>query len=86
MKYWSESNGQRAYIYSEDWITPDYSLKFDKNKEYKMLIDRDVLAGLGGKYVFSRCKISNSKELEFDYLGTWNDSKNYYEISVYYIK
>ena len=24
---------------------PDYSLEFDKNKEYKMLIDRDVLAG-----------------------------------------
>lgn len=84
-KYWLESNGQRAYVYSEDWNMPDYSLKFDKNKEYKMLIDRDVLAGLGGKYVFSRCKISNSKELEFDYLGTWNDNRNHYEISVYYI-
>lgn len=86
MKYWHDSNGQRAYIYSEEWIFPDFQKDYAAMGEVDMLIEPDILRELGGEYVFSRVKIKNADDLGFEYINTWSDDRGIYDISVYRIQ
>jgi hypothetical protein len=81
MEYWKESNGQRAYIYSTEWVHPDYG--YLSVKSIDMLIDPEILRELGGKYILSNTTISNAEELGFEYLGTWYGDNKVYNIRVY---
>lgn len=86
MEYWRSSNGQRAYVYSEEWIFPDLQYDYAGMGEVDMLINPDILRELGGKYVFSRVKIKNADDLGFEYINTWSDDRGIYDISVYRIQ
>ena len=78
--YWQSSNGQRALIYPSSVEQSDSESVIDD----AMLIDRDVLRELGGKYVISNYQILNANDLNFEYLGTWkNDNFPQYTLVVY---
>ena len=89
LEYWQVSNGQRAYIYSTEWLFPDYKTDYEGIADYEgigetdMLIHPEILEELGGEYVLSNVPIKNADELGFDYLGTWSDESTVYRINVY---
>ena len=85
MSYWQASNGQRAYLYSRDWLFPDYSIDYEAIGEADLLINPDVLRELGGKYVVSNITIRNADELGLQYLGVWSDAESKYIIRVYLV-
>jgi len=49
----------------------------------RLYIDGDMFRSLGGKYLFSRIKISNEKELGFTLKGTYTQEESPYTIYVY---
>ena len=77
MNYWRNTNGQRAYIYTTEFLIES------STDSHPMLIEPDILRKLGGKYILSKVKIENANELNFEYLGTWDDEHFNYHIIVY---
>ena len=49
----------------------------------RLHIDGEMCRRLGGKYLFSRIKISNEKELGFTLTGTYTQEESPYTIYVY---
>ena len=85
MQYWQASNGQRAYLYSREWVFPGSWIDYEAIGESDLLIDPMVLRELGCKYVLSNIDIKNADELGLQYVGLWSDSESQYSIRVYYI-
>jgi len=82
LNYWYDSNGQRAYIYSDKWkLCPDYNLGYKKLGDVDMLINPDILKELGCKYVFSRVPVGNYKQLGLKNIKSYHD--NVYDLYVY---
>lgn len=73
--------GARAYIFSKDIDYQPYRQM--KTNEGKLLINMDVFKEMGGKYIFSRVKITNAEELDIVELGAYTDEKSPYTIWVY---
>lgn len=76
-----DSWGGRAYIYSDE-ISYNPS-KIMSKEEANMNIDPDIFREMGGKYVFSRVRISNAKALSLDIVGIYTDEFSPYTIHVY---
>ena len=76
-----ESYGGRAYIFSEDVSYTPY--RTSDITEAVMLIDSDVFREMGGKFVFSRVRITNFDELQLQKLGIYEDEESPYTIYVY---
>lgn len=79
--HYFDSWGGRAYIFSKDVGYGPYR-KSDVS-EADMLIDPEVFREMGGKYVFSRVRVTNSRSLRLEELGAFTDEKSPYTIWVY---
>ncbi len=73
--------GGRAYVFSDDL---GYSpVKILPVIESNLNIDQDVFHKMGGKYIFSRVKISNARELGLTEVNEFSDGNFAYTIFVY---
>ena len=73
--------GGRAYVFSS-------TAAFDATRnmrceEAALVMDSEVFRQVGGKYVFSRVRVSNAEELGFDLIGIFTHKETPYEIYVY---
>lgn len=75
--------GARAYIYSgsdENTYQPVRNLTL---QDESLQIDTKAFKALGGKYIFSRVKITNQEELKLSLVGSYMDETSPYTIYVY---
>lgn len=81
-KYWKQSNGIRAYMYSGG-----YKKIYDIGEidEYHLEVNMDILRELGAKYIFSRVKITNASECGLEKMGKWHMDEYKYTIYVYLV-
>lgn len=84
---WARDNfdnwGARAYLYSasgENTTLPYRNLELE---DQNLSIDLQAFKDLGGKYIFSRVKISNQQELGLSLKGTYFGDNSPYVIYVY---
>lgn len=83
--YWDFAAGARAYLWSLDWdfLAPK---NFDM-VETKLIIDADAFKEMGGKYIFSRVRITNSRELGLSLINSiYADEESPYIVYVYCVK
>lgn len=73
--------GGRAYIFSNE--VTYRSVRTMNVLEAPMLIDPLAFERMGGKWVFSRISITNSTELNMNFIGVYIDPTSPYEIYVY---
>ncbi|WP_293961441.1 DUF6044 family protein [uncultured Fusobacterium sp.] len=79
-KYFDAWSG-RAYIYSKDiGYEP---IKEIEQKEINLNIDKKQFFLLGGKYIFSRAKIKNFKELNLKFINSYSEESSPYIIYLY---
>ena len=81
-KYFDDWGG-RAYVFSTD--VGYSSVKDMAVKESNLYIDMEVFRNMGGKYIFSRVKISNAKEVGLSEVKVFSDRNYAYTIFVYKI-
>lgn len=74
-----DRSGSRAYVNGVSYA-PVADLDVS---EADIHIDSDKFSQLGGKYIFSRVKISNADEMSFRLLGAWSGNDSPYTIYVY---
>lgn len=74
-----DRNGIRAYIYGIEY-SPIADLGVS---EADIHINSEKFTQMGGKYIFSRVKISNAEELGFNALGVYQNDASPYTIYVY---
>ena len=74
--YW----GCRAYMFSDDAGT---TVKRSAPDSLTLRMDPEAFARLGGRYVFSRTRIANSRELGLALAGTFSDPASPYVIHLY---
>ena len=73
--------GGRVYLFSKETaFTPVRSFDVE---EAPLRINSEVFKEMKGKYIFSRIKISNYKELCFDFINKYKEENSPYEIYVY---
>lgn len=73
--------GGRAYVYPViGTYEPVRVMPYEAEDIY---FDPDVFAEMGGKYVFSRVKISNAEEMDLELQGIYQNEKSPYVIHVY---
>lgn len=81
--YWESSSGVRAYIWSPEWdfVTPkDFQLT-----EAELFLDMKVFKEMGGKYIISRVKITNSDKLGLSLINSaYTDQESPYTVYVYF--
>ena len=75
--------GARAYLYSGSGENTWNAVRTMATADDRLYIDGDMFRRLGGKYLFSRIKISNEKELGFTLTGTYTQEESPYTIYVY---
>lgn len=76
--------GGRIYAYIDG-----YSVEPDKEKnieEKELLINTEAFEELGGKYILSRCKISNAEELNLKLYLDMDSEDSIYHVFVYTIE
>ena len=74
-----DKGGSRAYIYGINYApTADLGVS-----EADIHIDSEKFTQMGGKYIFSRVKITNAEELGFNVLGVYQNDASPYTIYVY---
>lgn len=79
-EYFNEWGG-RAYIYP---VTGTYDpVRIMPHEEEPIYFDLNIFKEMGGKYVFSRVKISNAGEMCLELRGVYQDQKSPYTIYVY---
>lgn len=75
--------GARAYLYSGSGENTWNAIRTMTTADDRLYIDGDMFRRLGGKYLFSRMKISNDKELGFTLIGIYTQEESPYTIYVY---
>ena len=75
--------GARAYLFSGSGENTWNAVRTMNVADDRLYIDGDMFRSLGGKYLFSRIKISNEKELGFTLKGTYTQEESPYTIYVY---
>ncbi|MCR4650028.1 MAG: DUF6044 family protein [Lachnospiraceae bacterium] len=73
--------GGRAYVFSKD-VGYDAVRDLQIN-EAALLINPEVFSKMGGKYVFSRVRVSNHENLGMEEIGMYSDDSSPYSIWVY---
>ena len=73
--------GGRAYVFSSTAAFD--AMRTMRCTEAELIIDPEVFRQMGGKYVFSRVKVSNAEALGFDLMGVFTHEETPYEIYVY---
>lgn len=76
-------SGIRAYFYSGAGENTYQPLKELNLSDDKLYIDGDVFREMDGKYIFSRIKISNEKELGLELIGEYGHETSPYIIYIY---
>lgn len=76
-----DSWGGRAYIFSNE-ISYGVQREMEKDSA-RLLIDPTIFQELGGKYVFSRVKITNIYDLNLEEFGIYEEENSPYKIYVY---
>ncbi|SFU98361.1 hypothetical protein SAMN02910342_02737 [Butyrivibrio sp. INlla21] len=85
---------ESARIYYDEWGGRTYLFSaYDENiwkpvktmavTDNRLFINTEAFRKLGGRYIFSRIKISNVEDLGFDAVGCFTDGDSPYEIYVY---
>lgn len=77
-----DNSGIRAYIYSMETSYNTWKKEY-KNNEANMYINVEALKKMEGKYIFSRVKIVNYKELGFKYVRKYSNNNSSYTIYLY---
>ncbi len=75
--------GARCYMYSGSDISNVTAGRYYPYEEEDIYIDVDAFASCGGKYIFSRPRITNAREAGLNLVGTYTDDKSTYTINVY---
>ncbi|WP_418476800.1 DUF6044 family protein [Eisenbergiella tayi] len=75
--------GARAYLFSGSGENTWNAVRTMNVSDDRLYIDGDMFRKLGGKYLFSRFKISNDRELGFTLKGVYTQEESPYTIYVY---
>ena len=75
--------GARAYLYPGSEESIYQALRIVPVTDTRLFIDVDELKKLGGKYLFSRIKISNEEELGLNMISEYQDENSPYTIYLY---
>lgn len=75
--------GPRAYLFSASGENTYAPLREFKLEDERLMIDADALRALGCRYIFSRIRLSNEKELGIKPKGTYEDAGSPYVIFLY---
>ena len=79
-------SGIRAYLFSGSGENTYLPVKELKLKDHNLYMDTNVFRDMGGKYIFSRIKIDNAKELELKLINIFREPSYDYEIYVYELR
>ena len=81
--FYFDAWGGRAYVFSKH-NTFEY-INIYEDLQFSLNINTDVFKKLEGKYIFSRFLLTNTKELNLDFIAKFEDEKLPYKIYVYAI-
>ena len=73
--------GGQAYVFSKD--IPFQLVNTNDTMESDLLLNPEVFKQMGGKYIFSRLKLSNADELKLTFVDVFKDNESPYTIYVY---
>lgn len=79
-----ETKGIYLFLFSPD-INHEAAKDIGITKS-KLMVDKDTLYELGGRYIFSRVEIENADELDLQFVNKYTDASTPYEILVYELK
>lgn len=79
-----ETKGIYLFLFS-----PDINHEAAKDigiTQSKLMVNKDTLYEIGGRYIFSRVEIENADELDLKFINKYSDESTPYEILVYELK
>ena len=75
--------GARAYLYSGTDLSIVSTTKSYPVSDQPLYMDTDAFKALGGRYLFSRIRLTNAKEAGFTLIGTYTNESSPYTLYVY---
>lgn len=75
--------GARCYLFSGQYSSIVNAYRDYEYTNDELCINTDAFKNVGGRYIFSRVKLDNAKDMGFDEIGVFEDESSTYTVYVY---